>query len=49
MMSDNEIRKILIEEKKKERRVQALRDYAEGIIAFTSMMAICFMLAVIGG
>ena len=47
-MSDNEIRKILIEEKKKERRVQALRDYAEGIIAFTSMMVICFLLSIIG-
>lgn len=47
-MSDNEVRKILIEQKRRERRAQALRDYAEGIIAFTSMMAICFLLSVIG-
>lgn len=48
-MSDNEIRKILIEQKRRERRKQALCEYAEGIIAFMSMGAICFMLAVIGG
>lgn len=47
-MSDNEIRKILIEEKKKERRVQALRDYAEGFVAFLSLAAICFLLSFAG-
>ena len=48
MMSDNEIRQILIEEKKKERRAQALREHAEGYIAFLSLAAICFLLSVIG-
>ncbi len=47
-MSDDEIRKILIEKKKKELRAQALREHAEGLIAFLSMAVICFMLSVIG-
>lgn len=47
-MSDDEIRKILIDQKRRERRAQALREYAEGIVAFTSMVAICFLLSVIG-
>lgn len=47
-MSDSEIRKILIEEKKRECRREALRDYAEGFIGFASLFALCFLLTIAG-
>ena len=51
-MSDNEIRQILIERKRRERREEQLRAYKEcvdGIVGFASLFIICFMIAVIGG
>lgn len=51
-MSDNEIRRILIERKrqeaKKKRREDAL-EIAGDIVAWLGLFAICFMLSVIGG
>jgi len=48
-MSDNEIREILIERKKKQERLDGLRDAAEGIIGFASLLILCFLISVIGG
>ena len=51
-MSDNEIREILIERKRRERREEKLREYEaciDGIVAFTSLFFICFMISVIFG
>ena len=51
-MSDNEIREILIERKKRQRkqeRLYALKDAAEGFIGFACLFILCFMIAVIGG
>ena len=52
IMSDNEIRQILLERKrqrrKEERRAEIL-EMAEGFIGWASLFAICFMLSVIGG
>lgn len=51
-MSDNEIREILIERKKMQRRqerLDGLRDAAEGFIGFACLFILCFMIAVIGG
>jgi len=51
-VSDNEIREILIERKKRQRkqeRLYELRDAAEGIIGFASLLILCFLIAVIGG
>ena len=47
-MSDNEIRKILIEEKKKELRYEQTRNIIEGAACFISLIGMCFMLALIG-
>ena len=51
-MSDNEIRKILIERKREERkrmkrRAEAL-EAAENLIGWASLFGICFMLSGIG-
>ena len=52
-MSDNEIRQILIEKKRLERKKQQdrelIRELAENIIGWGSLFIICFMLTVIGG
>lgn len=51
-MSDNEIRKILAERKRHERRMkrrEAVIETVEGIIAWGSLFFIGFMIAVIGG
>lgn len=51
-MSDNEIREILIERKRRQRkqeRMNELKDAAEGFIGFACLIALCFMIAVIGG
>lgn len=51
-MSDNEIREILIERKKmqmRQERLDGLRDAAEGIIGFASLLILCFLISVIGG
>ena len=48
-MSDNEIRKILAERKRKERRAEELRDHIEGFMGFASLFWLCFMMSVIGG
>lgn len=51
-MSDNEIRKVLAErkrqERKEERRAEAL-EVAESLIGWASLFGVCFMLSVIGG
>ena len=50
-MSDNEIRKILIEEKRREKQMQRraeLADYAAGFLGFGGIAVICFMLSIIG-
>lgn len=51
-MSDNEIRRVLTErkrqERKEERRAEIL-EMAEGFIGWASLFGICFMLSVIGG
>ena len=44
-MSDNEIRKILAERKRKERRREALRDHIEGFISFTSLIWLLFLMS----
>ena len=51
-MSDNEIREILVERKRQEKRMQrreAVIETVEGIIAWGGLFFIGFMLAVIGG
>lgn len=52
-MSDNEIREILRERKKQERKKQQdrelIRELTEGIVGWGSLFFICFMLSVIGG
>lgn len=48
-MSDKEIRKILIEKKKREYRYQEMKAFAEGVVGFSSLFLICLMMAVIGG
>ena len=51
-MSDNEIRQILVERKRQERRMQkreAIIEVAGGILGWSSIFFIGFMLAVIGG
>ena len=47
-ISDNEIKKILIEKKKKERQREDLHEFAAGFAGFCSMIIICFMLTLIG-
>ena len=51
-MSDNEIRKILIERKKQERKIEKrteLIGIAGDLIGWASLFGVCFMLAAIGG
>lgn len=51
-MSDNEIRKILAERKRQERRIQKRETIIEvvgGILGWSGIFFIGFMLAVIGG
>ena len=51
-MSDNESRKILIERKKQERKMEKrteLIGIVGDLIGWASLFGICFMLAVIGG
>ena len=51
-MSDNEIRRILAERKRQERKEQrreAAIEAAEDIIAWCSLFGIAFMMSVIGG
>lgn len=51
-MSDNEIRQILAERKKCERRMkrrEKVLEITSGAIAWGSMLTICFILSVIGG
>ena len=51
-MSDNEIREILIERKRRQRkqeRLYELKDAVEGFIGFACLITICFMITVIGG
>lgn len=51
-MSDNEIREILVEKKRQERRMQRREtaiETVEGIIAWGGLFFIGFMIAVIGG
>ena len=53
IMSDNEIRQILIERKREKRRKMKRRammlEVAESLIGWASLFGICFMLSVIGG
>ena len=51
-MSDNEIRKVLTERKRQERKEERraeLLEMAEGFIGWASLFGIGFMLSVIGG
>ena len=51
-MSDNEIRKILAERKRQERKMEkraAIIEMAGDLIGWASLLGICFMLSVIGG
>ena len=51
-MSDNEIRQILVEKKRKERQMQRREDLLEIIgsaFAWAGLFWICFMLSVVGG
>lgn len=51
-MSDNEIRRVLIERKRQERKEERkaeILDVVEGFIGWASLFGICFMLSVIGG
>ena len=51
-MSDNEIRRILVEKKRKERQMQRsaqIIEAAQDVAAWGGLFVICFMLAVIGG
>lgn len=51
-MSDEQIRKILIERKRQERRKQnreAILEIVEGVVGWSSLFFIGFMLSVIGG
>lgn len=51
-MSDNEIREILVQKKRNERRMkrrETVIETVEGIIAWGGLFFIGFMLAVIGG
>lgn len=52
-MSDNEIRKILAEKKREERRKMKRRvmmlEVTDGIVGWSCLIAICFMLSGIGG
>lgn len=51
-MSDNEIRKVLVERKKHERmmkRREVILEAACDLAAWSSLIAISFMLSVIGG
>jgi len=51
-MSDNEIRQILAERKRRERRIQRRETIIEvvgGLLGWSSIFFIGFMLAVIGG
>lgn len=51
-MSDNEIRKILIERKRQERKAQRRAEILEtagDMLGWASLFGICFMLSVIGG
>jgi hypothetical protein len=50
-MSDNEIRAMIIQERRELRRLEAieeLKDYAEGFIGFCCMIGIGFMLSFLG-
>lgn len=47
-MSDEQIRKILIEKKKKQIRYEEARAMLEGAVGFACLLITCFMLAVIG-
>lgn len=51
-MSDNEVRKILIERKRQDEKMKRRADALEiagDIVAWVGLLAICFMLLVIGG
>ena len=51
-MTDEQIRQILIDEKRKERKMQRraeVLEMIEGIIGWSSLFVIGFMLSVIGG
>lgn len=48
-MSDEEIRKILIERKRKAARREELRDCLDGFVGFGSILFIGFMLSVMLG
>lgn len=51
-MSDNEIRRILVEKKRKERQMQRraeIIEAAQDVAAWGSLFMLCFMLSVIGG
>ena len=51
-MSDNEIREILRERKRKQRRAEkraAVLEAAGGALAWSSLIFACFMMSVIGG
>ena len=51
-MSDNEIRKILSERKRQERKMEkraAAIEVAGDLLGWVSLFGICFMLSVIGG
>ena len=48
-MSDNEIRKILAERKRRERMNEILRDYIEGFVGFASLAMLALMFAIMGG
>lgn len=51
-MSDEQIREILIERKKEARRRAnraAILEAVGGLLGWSSLIAICFMLSVIGG
>jgi hypothetical protein len=47
-MSDSEIRQVLIERKKQEKR-EDIRAFAEGFFGFGGLFFIIFMMSVIGG
>lgn len=48
-MSDNDIRQILIERKRKARRKAFTREAAEGLIGWGSLFAMIFMLSICCG
>ena len=51
-MSDEHIRQILIQKKRRQRRIaniKAIAEFAGTILAWAGLFFICFMLSVIGG